>query len=206
MRIRSVLLSFSRCVWQISYSSLKCLQGIGVFYRLVPNSAKGFSKYSDCDKLGVLHDLERYLERYAVAWYQYELRLPPFPRGLHPITHLVLDAAPGITELRVGLLHVFLKHTSASLTINENADPDVLIDLDRMLDTLAPEDFPYEHTVEGRDDMPGHVKASLLGCSLTIPICDGRLCLGTWQGICLCEHRQHAGRRQLVMTVQGDMR
>jgi secondary thiamine-phosphate synthase enzyme len=144
--------------------------------------------------------------RYAVTWYQHEIQLPSFPRGLHPITHLVLDAVPEIAQLGVGLLHVFLRHTSASLSINENADPDVLEDLDRVLDTLAPEDFPYQHTVEGHDDMPGHVKSSLLGCWLSIPIRDGRLCLGTWQGICLCEHRQHAGHRHLVLTVQGEGR
>ncbi len=138
-----------------------------------------------------------------MTWYQHEIQLPAFPRGLHPITHLVLDAVPEIAQLRMGLLHVFLRHTSASLAINENADPDVLLDLDRVLDTLAPEDFPYQHTVEGLDDMPGHVKSSLLGCSLSIPVRDGRLCLGTWQGICLCEHRQHAGHRHLVLTVHG---
>jgi secondary thiamine-phosphate synthase enzyme len=105
--------------------------------------------------------------------------------------------------VKVGLLHVFLQHTSASLSINENADPDVPADLDQALDRLAPEDFPYRHTIEGPDDMPGHVKASLLGSSLTVPIRDGRLCLGTWQGIYLCEHRRHGGRRRLVLTVEG---
>jgi secondary thiamine-phosphate synthase enzyme len=139
-----------------------------------------------------------------VAWFQREIQLPAFPRGLHPITHLVLDAAPEIALVRVGLLHLFLKHTSASLTINENADPDVLADLDRLLDTLAPENYPYEHTVEGPDDMPAHVKAALLGCTLSVPIRDGRLCLGTWQGLCLCEHRRRAGRRHVVLTIQGE--
>ncbi len=140
-----------------------------------------------------------------MAWFQHEVRLPPFPRGMHPITHLVLDAVPEVAQIRLGLLHVFLRHTSASLAINENADPDVLMDLERVLDTLAPEEFPYRHTVEGPDDMPGHVKSSLLGCWLTMPIRDGRLCLGTWQGICLCEHRQNAGHRHIVLTVQGEM-
>jgi len=101
-------------------------------------------------------------------------------------------------------MHIFLKHTSASLSINENADPDVLVDLDRVLDVIAPEQFPYRHTCEGPDDMPGHVKASLLGCSLTVPIHDGRPRLGTWQGICLCEHRDRAGGRRIVVTVQGE--
>ena len=141
-----------------------------------------------------------------MIWFQHEIQLPPFPRGLHPITHIVFDAAPEMVQLRVGLLHVFLKHTSASLSINENADPDVLADLDQALDAIAPEDFPYRHTVEGRDDMPGHIKSSLLGCSLTVPIRDGRLCLGTWQGICLCEHRHRAGRRHLVLTIHGETR
>ena len=139
-----------------------------------------------------------------MTWFQREIQLPPFSPGLHPIAHLVLEAVPEIAQIRVGLLHVFLKHTSASLTINENADPDVLVDLDRVFDTLAPEDFPYRHTEEGLDDMPSHVKSSLLGCSLTLPIHNGRLCLGTWQGICLCEHRRRAGGRRLVLTVQGE--
>ena len=139
-----------------------------------------------------------------MAWIQREIQLPRFPRGIHSITSLVLDAAPQIAEFRVGLLHLFLRHTSASLSINENADPDVLADLDHVLDTLVPEDFTYAHADEGPDDMPSHVKLSLVGCSLTIPIHDGRLCLGTWQGICLCEHRRHAKGRWLVITVQGD--
>jgi secondary thiamine-phosphate synthase enzyme len=140
-----------------------------------------------------------------VTWLQREIQLPSFPRGLHPITHIVLDALPEIAQVRAGLLHLFLKHTSASLSINENADPDVLTDLERALDVLAPEDAPYQHTIEGLDDMPGHIKTSLLGSSLTVPIRDGRLSLGTWQGICLCEHRRHAGRRHLVLTIQGEM-
>jgi len=139
-----------------------------------------------------------------VPWYQYEIQLPAFPQGIHPITHLVIEAAAELKQIRIGLLNVFLRHTSASLTINENADPDVLVDLDRAADRLAPEDFPYYHTVEGRDDMPAHVKSSLLGCWLSIPIRDGRLCLGTWQGICLCEHRRHAAGRHLVLTVHGE--
>jgi secondary thiamine-phosphate synthase enzyme len=137
-------------------------------------------------------------------WFHHDVSLPSFRRGIHPITHLLLDAMPEIARIRVGLLHVFLKHTSASLSINENADPDVLVDLDQVLDTLAPEDFPYRHTEEGADDMPGHVKSSLLGCSLTVPIHNGRLSLGTWQGICLCEHRQGAGPRRIVLTIQGE--
>jgi len=140
-----------------------------------------------------------------VRWFQHELTLPPFPKGFHPITHYILEALPELPQAKVGLLHVFLQHTSASLTINENADPDVLVDLDRVLDALVPEDFPYRHAEEGDDDMPGHVKASLMSSSLTIPVRDGRLCLGVWQGICLCEHRRRGGRRRLVLTLQGEV-
>lgn len=139
-----------------------------------------------------------------MTWLHREILLPQFYRGLHAITGIVLEAMPEIAQIRVGLLHVFLKHTSASLTITENADRDVLIDLDQALDSVAPEDFPYRHSMEGPDDMPSHVKSALLGCSLVIPIHDGRLCLGTWQGICLCEHRRKADRRRIVLTVQGE--
>lgn len=139
-----------------------------------------------------------------MTWLQREIQLPAFPRGIHAISRHLLESLPELAKFKVGLLHVFIKHTSASLTINENADPDVLVDLDRVLDALAPEDFGYRHEEEGRDDMPAHVKASLCGASLTIPIRDGRLCLGTWQGICLCEHRHHGGGRRIVLTVQGE--
>ncbi len=139
-----------------------------------------------------------------MAWFQREIELPPYPRGFHLITSQVVEALPEIRRLQVGLLHVFLRHTSASLSINENADPDVPADLDRVLAHLAPEDFPYDHTVEGPDDMPGHVKASLLGSSVTVPIRNGQLGLGVWQGIFLCEHRRNGGRRRLVLTVHGE--
>jgi secondary thiamine-phosphate synthase enzyme len=139
-----------------------------------------------------------------VSWFQREVQLPPFPRGFHAITREILAAMPEIARVKIGLLHVFIQHTSASLTINENADPDVTTDLDRVLDALAPENLPYRHTIEGADDMPGHVKASLLGSSVTVPIRDGRLRLGTWQGIFLCEHRRGAGGRRLVLTLQGE--
>ena len=108
--------------------------------------------------------------------------------------------------MEIGLLHVFVQHTSASLTINENADPDVPADLEASFSSLVPEDFPYRHTSEGSDDMPAHVKASLLGSSVTIPVADGSLGLGTWQGIYLCEHRRHGGRRRLVLTLWGETR
>ena len=111
---------------------------------------------------------------------------------------------PEIREMRVGTLHLFLQHTSASLTINENADPDVPLDLESSFNAIAPEDFPHRHTMEGADDMPAHVKSSLLSCSVTVPVSDGRLGLGTWQGIYLCEHRNHAGSRHLVATLHGE--
>jgi secondary thiamine-phosphate synthase enzyme len=139
-----------------------------------------------------------------VPWFQKEIQLPSFPKGCHPISRQILEALPELGKIRIGLLHVFVKHTSASLTINENADPDVLVDLDRVMDTLAEENFPYYHREEGPDDMPAHVKSSLFGSSLTIPIRDGQLVLGTWQGICLCEHRRQASRRRIVLTMQGE--
>jgi secondary thiamine-phosphate synthase enzyme len=138
-------------------------------------------------------------------WLQRELRLQPVPRGFHVITREVVAALPELGELQVGLLHLFIKHTSASLTLNENASPDVRDDFESHLNAAVPEDAPYwTHTVEGRDDMPAHVKASLLGPSLTMPVREGRLALGTWQGIYLCEHRDRGGPRSLVATLQGD--
>jgi secondary thiamine-phosphate synthase enzyme len=145
------------------------------------------------------------VEARVVRWFQHEVQLPPFSRGIHPITQHILGALSELSQVKIGLLHVFIQHTSASLTINENADPEVLVDLDRVLDVLAPEDFAYRHMEEGNDDMPGHVKSSLMGSSVSVPIRDGRLCLGVWQGICLCEHRRRGGRRRLVLTVQGDV-
>jgi secondary thiamine-phosphate synthase enzyme len=139
-----------------------------------------------------------------VAWLHREISLPAYPKGVHSISRQILEALPELEKIQIGLLHVFIKHTSASLTINENADPDVLVDLDRVMDTVAVEDFPYYHREEGPDDMPAHVKSSLFGCSLTIPIHNGRIVLGTWQGICLCEHRQHGGRRKIVLTMHGE--
>jgi secondary thiamine-phosphate synthase enzyme len=139
-----------------------------------------------------------------MAWYRKMLTLPPYRRGFHLISDRVVAALPELKEVRIGWLHVFLQHTSASLTINENADPDVPRDLEAAVHALAPEDFPYAHTLEGPDDMPAHVKASLLGSSLLIPVEHGRLLLGTWQGIYLCEHRNHGGARHLVLTLQGE--
>ena len=119
------------------------------------------------------------------------------------MTNYIVDAIPEIGALSCGIVNCFLLHTSASLTINENADPDVRKDLEMALGKIAPETWPYVHTEEGPDDMPAHVKSSLLGCSLNIPITNGRLNLGTWQGIYLCEHRNHPTRRSIVITASG---
>jgi secondary thiamine-phosphate synthase enzyme len=132
--------------------------------------------------------------------------LPAFSRGFHLITREVLAALPELPNIEVGLLHVFLQHTSASLTINENADPDVPADLESSLSALVPEEFPYRHTSEGPDDMPAHVKAMLLGSSVSVPVAGGKLLLGTWQGIFLGEHRNRASRRKLVLTLHGQRR
>jgi len=139
-----------------------------------------------------------------MPWIQRQIELPPHRRGFHLITRYVLDALPELKGIKCGLLHVFIQHTSASLTINENADPDVPRDLESSINAIAPENFPYTHTLEGPDDMPAHVKASLMGSSVSVPVNQGRLYLGTWQGIYLCEHRNHGGRRRLVLTLHGE--
>ena len=139
-----------------------------------------------------------------MPWYRKKIALAPRPRGCHLVTQEVVAALPELTKMRVGVLHVFIQHTSASLTINEGADADVRRDLANSLDALAPEDFPYVHTVEGPDDMPAHVKAALMGSSVSIPVGDGQLLLGTWQGIFLCEHRNRGGERNLVLTLWGE--
>jgi secondary thiamine-phosphate synthase enzyme len=138
-------------------------------------------------------------------WIQTEVILPPKERGVHLVTDPILDAVPELSSFRVGLLHVFIQHTSASLTINENASPAVRGDLERHLNEMVPEDQPYyEHTLEGSDDMPAHIKASLLDTSLSIPIRDGRPAFGTWQGIYLNEHRNRGGARTVVVTAYGE--
>jgi secondary thiamine-phosphate synthase enzyme len=139
-----------------------------------------------------------------MPWIQHTLQLPAYSHGFHIITREVLAALPELGQFRMGLLHVFIQHTSASLSINENADADVPADLESAFSAIAPENFPYRHTCEGPDDMPAHVKASLLGSSLLIPVSNGSLCLGTWQGIYLCEHRRRGGRRKLVLTLWGE--
>ena len=138
-----------------------------------------------------------------MTWIQHEITLAPRRRGFHLITAEIEAALGDLPPLAVGLLHVFIRHTSASLSINENADPDVPGDLEMAMNRIAPENAPYVHTLEGPDDMPAHVKASLLGSSVTVPIRAGRLALGTWQGIYLCEHRDRAGARHLVLTLHG---
>ncbi len=140
----------------------------------------------------------------ATRWIQTSVVLPEFPRGCHLITSHVVPEIPQLPKCRVGLLHVFIRHTSASLTINENADPDVPRDLTMALDTIAPESLPYRHTCEGADDMPAHVKAAITDSSVTIPVADGNLLTGTWQGIYLCEHRNYGGRRKLILTLHGE--
>ncbi len=138
-------------------------------------------------------------------WLQRELTLQPRARGFHLITGEVLGALPELGELAVGLLHVLIRHTSASLTLNENASPEVRADLEAWFNDAVPERSAlWTHTLEGSDDMPAHVKASLLGPTLTLPVNNGRLALGTWQGIYLCEHRNHGGPRSLVATVWGE--
>jgi secondary thiamine-phosphate synthase enzyme len=138
-------------------------------------------------------------------WLQREIVLDPRPRGFHLVTREVLGALPEIGDVGIGLLHLLIRHTSASLTLNEDASPDVRRDFAAYFDAAVPEDAPYwTHTSEGPDDMPAHIKASLLGPSLTLPVSRGRLALGTWQGIYLCEHRDRGGPRSLVGTLQGE--
>lgn len=139
-----------------------------------------------------------------MQWHQYQLTLPAFNRGFHVITGSILSAAPAITTVKTGIVHIFIQHTSASLSINENVSSDVRLDMESFINTLIPDQFPgFTHTMEGPDDMPAHVKASFFGNNLTIPIREGKLGLGTWQGIYLGEHRNNGGRRNLVITVNG---
>jgi secondary thiamine-phosphate synthase enzyme len=140
-----------------------------------------------------------------VIWVQEEVRLEARSRGFHLVTREVEQAVPDLARIRVGLAHVFIKHTSASLTLNENASPDVRRDFETWFDEAVPEDARYwTHTVEGADDMPAHIKASLLGPSVTLPVRDGSFAVGTWQGIYLCEHRDQGGPRRLVVTAFGE--
>ena len=136
-------------------------------------------------------------------WNQVEFRLKSRPRGFHLVTSEVLQNLPSLPK--VGLLHLFVKHTSCGLSINENADPDVRVDMNSIFDRLVKEREPYYmHTFEGDDDMPAHAKSTIVGNSLTIPITNGRLNLGTWQGIYLCEFRDYGGERRIVATIIGE--
>ena len=137
--------------------------------------------------------------------YQKEIKLKPYRRGFHLITDVIINNTPEIKTIRIGLLQVFIKHTSASLTINENADPTVRQDFESHFNITVPENaLHYLHTYEGSDDMPAHIKSSLLGCSVQIPITNGELNLGIWQGIYLCEHRNHANSRVVIVTTFGN--
>lgn len=138
-------------------------------------------------------------------WLQKEIRLKPRARGFHLITEELLRELPELRDFKIGMMNAFILHTSASLTINENADPSVRQDFESFFNVAVPENAPYlRHQDEGPDDMPAHLKSSLLGCSLNIPITNGQLRLGTWQGIYLCEHRDSGGSRRVVVTVQGE--
>ena len=138
-------------------------------------------------------------------WIQREIRLEARPRGFHLVTAEIVEALPELAGVSVGIANVFIRHTSASLTLNENASPDVRRDFATWSDRAVPEDAPYwTHTLEGPDDMPAHIKASLFGSAVTIPISRGRLALGTWQGIYLCEHRDRGGPRTVIATVWGE--
>ncbi|PSQ88288.1 MAG: hypothetical protein BRD45_06810 [Bacteroidetes bacterium QS_8_64_10] len=140
-----------------------------------------------------------------MPWTQRHITLDAKPRGFHLVTDEVLDQLPEIADVETGLLHLFIQHTSAGLTLNENASPAVRGDFERHFNEMVPEGQPYyEHTLEGSDDMPAHIKSSLVGHSLSIPIAKGDLALGTWQGIYLCEHRNHGGARTLVATIRGE--
>jgi secondary thiamine-phosphate synthase enzyme len=138
-------------------------------------------------------------------WLQRAIRMPPRPRGFHVVTGEVLEALPELRSLSVGMLHLLIQHTSASLALNENASPDVRRDFETWFSRAVPEGAQFwTHTLEGDDDMPAHIKAALLGPALTLPVSGGRLALGTWQGIYLCEHRDHGGARSVLATAWGE--
>lgn len=138
-------------------------------------------------------------------WLRRDIELAPRARGFHLITAEVLDALPEIASVEIGLLHVFVRHTSASVSLNENASPAVRADMEAWVNVAAPESFPaWTHTAEGPDDMPAHVKASLFGADVTLPVAGGRLDVGTWQGLYLGEHRDRGGARRLTLTLSGE--
>lgn len=140
-----------------------------------------------------------------MKFYQKEIQLPEFNRGYHLITNILLEVLPELKNIKVGQFQAFIKHTSASLTINENADPTVRMDFESHINKMIPENMPYyKHDYEGADDMPAHIKSSILGCEVQIPITNGQLNLGTWQGVYLGEHRNYGGRRKVVLTAFGN--
>jgi secondary thiamine-phosphate synthase enzyme len=138
-------------------------------------------------------------------WFQQQIQLPAKARGFHLITREIVGQLPQLRQINIGLAHFFLQHTSAALAINENADADVRRDLENYFSRLVPENAPYfQHTLEGPDDMPAHIKSVMLGVSLTVPVSAGQLALGVWQGIYLCEHRNQGGRRSILVTLNGE--
>jgi len=140
-----------------------------------------------------------------MKWYQKEISLNPKPRGIHLVTDEVISQLPEIKKIKIGLIHILIKHTSASITLNENYDPDVRSDMEKYFNHSVKENEPwYSHNSEGPDDMPAHIKSTLIGNSITISITSGLLNLGTWQGIYLCEHRNHGGNRKIIVTIFGE--
>lgn len=138
-------------------------------------------------------------------FFQKEIHLSPKSRGFHLVTREILEQIPELAEFSVGMANIFICHTSASLTLNENADPDVRVDFESHFNEFVPENAPYYvHTIEGPDDMPAHIKASLLGSSVTMPVTNGRLNVGVWQGVYLCEHRNRGGSRKIIVTIYGE--
>jgi len=140
-----------------------------------------------------------------MTWHQKEIALKPRGRGFHLVTDEIVNQLPELNKIQMGLMHILIKHTSASITLNENCDPDVRSDMEKYFNLTVKENEPwYDHNSEGSDDMPAHIKSTLIGNSLTIPIANGKLNLGTWQGIYLCEHRNRAGSRKIVVTIFGE--
>ena len=163
------------------------------------------ASFSACDAILTSLTVEKTITRvYVIMWIQKQISLTRKNRGFHLITDEIYQVLPELQHLSIGLAHLLLQHTSAGLTLNENADPSVREDFERYFNQLAPENEPYyTHTYEGPDDMPAHLKSSLLGAELTIPITDGEFNLGTWQGIYLCEARDRASERTVIVTIQG---
>jgi len=150
------------------------------------------------DNLSIIPNLK-------MSFVQKEINLSPKKRGFHLVTREILEQLPELAQFSIGMAHIFICHTSASPTLNENADPDVRVDFESFFNESVPENAPYYvHTLEGPDDMPAHIKASLLGSSVTVPVTNGRLNVGRWQGVYLCEHRNHGGSRKLIVTIYGE--